>query len=112
ASGLKLLFLGAHCDDIEIGCGATILKLVREYSVDHVKWVVFCSNAIREREARNCAAEFLKDVASKEILVRDFKDGYLSQQYTDVKKLFEQLKLDGNPDIIFTRYQHDLHQDH
>lgn len=111
ATGLNLLFLGAHCDDIEIGCGGTILRLLREYPINHVTWVVFCSNSVREQEARNCAGQFLSDVASKEIIVRDFRDGYMSQQYTDVKDFFEQLK-QGNPDIIFTHYQHDLHQDH
>ncbi len=111
-AGLNLLLLGAHCDDIEIGCGGTILRLLREYPVAHVRWVVFCSNPVREQEARNCAEAFLKDVASKEIIIRDFKDGYLSQQYTDVKNLFEELKKDSDPDVIFTHYQHDLHQDH
>lgn len=112
ATGLNLLFLGAHCDDIEIGCGGTILRLLREYPINHVTWVVFSSNPVREGEARNCAERFLKDVASKEILIRDFKDGYLSQQYTNVKDFFEQLKQKENPDIIFTHYQNDLHQDH
>lgn len=111
-SGLNLLFLGAHCDDIEIGCGGTILRLLREYSIAHIKWVVFCSNAIREQEARDCARQFLDGVPSTEIIVRDFRDGYLSQQYTHVKDFFEQLKQGRNPDIIFTHYQHDLHQDH
>src|SRR5690606_11861632 len=112
ATGLNILFLGAHCDDIEIGCGGTIHRLLREYPINHIKWVVFCSNEIREREARNCAEEFLKGVASKEIIIRDFRDGYLSQQYTEVKDFFEQLKQEINPDIVFTHYQHDLHQDH
>jgi LmbE family N-acetylglucosaminyl deacetylase len=112
SSGLNLLLLGAHCDDIEIGCGGTILRLLREYPVNHVKWVVFCSNPVREKEARNCAEEFLDGVVSKEIIIKDFRDGYLSQQYTEVKDFFEQLKQEGNPDLIFTHYQHDLHQDH
>jgi LmbE family N-acetylglucosaminyl deacetylase len=112
AAGLNLLFLGAHCDDIEIGCGGTILRLIREYPISHVTWVVFCSNDTREREARACAEDFLKDVKSKEIIIRDFRDGYLSQQYTEVKDFFEQLKRKGDPDVIFTHYQRDLHQDH
>ena len=112
ASGLNLLFLGAHCDDIEIGCGGTILRLIEEYSISHIKWVVFCSNSVREAEARNCAEAFLKGVPSKEIIIRDFKDGFLSQQYSDVKNFFESLKNGFYPDIIFTHYQRDLHQDH
>lgn len=112
APGLRLLFLGAHCDDIEIGCGGTILRLIRECPISHVTWVVFCSNEIREREARDCAEQFLQGVTSREIIVRDFRDGYLSQQYTAVKDFFEQLRREGDPDVIFTHYQRDLHQDH
>lgn len=111
-SALNLLLLGAHCDDIEIGCGATILRLVRECPIKHIKWVVFCANPVRELEARACAEEFLKNVPSKEIIIRDYKDGFLSQQYTDVKNFFEQIKQDIDPDVVFTHYQHDLHQDH
>lgn len=110
--GLHLLFIGAHCDDIEIGCGGTILRLIREYPISRVTWVVLCSNPVREAEARNCAEEFLRDVESKEIIIRDFRDGFLSQRYSDVKDFFESLKEGPNPDIIFTHYQHDLHQDH
>lgn len=111
-SGLNLLFVGAHCDDIEIGCGGTILRLIEEYPIDRIRWVVFCSNPVREAEAKNCAEVFLEGVESKEIIIRDFKDGFLSQQYSDVKNFFEYLKEENNPDIIFTHYQHDLHQDH
>lgn len=111
-SGLKLLLIGAHCDDIEIGCGGTILRLIQEYPIAHVSWIVFTSNSQRKIEATNCAAAFLKGVTSKEIVVRDFKDGFLSQQYAEVKDYHEQLKRDINPDIVFTHYQHDLHQDH
>lgn len=112
APGLNFLFIGAHCDDIEIGCGGTILRLIREYPISRVKWVVFCSNPVREAEARNCAEAFLHGVESKEVIIRDFKDGFLSQRYSDVKNFFESLKERPNPDIIFTHYQHDLHQDH
>src|SRR5690606_26094560 len=111
-SGLNLLFLGAHCDDIEIGCGGTILRLVREFSIEHAKWVVFSSNPVREAEARTTADAFLEGVKSKEVQVRNFKDGFLSQEYAEVKNGFEQIKSKFDPDIIFTHYQHDLHQDH
>jgi LmbE family N-acetylglucosaminyl deacetylase len=111
-SGLNLLFLGAHCDDIEIGCGGTILRLIREYSIAHVTWVVFSSNPQRAAEAKNCAASFLEEVTSREITILDFRDGFLSQQYAEVKNHCELIKKDLNPDITFTHYQHDLHQDH
>src|SRR5690606_15704959 len=83
--GLNLLFICAHCDDIEIGCGGSILRLLQEHSIAHVKWIVLSSNPIRAIEAKNCAAAFLGSVESKEIRICDFKDGFLSQQYTEVK---------------------------
>lgn len=110
--GLKLLLLGAHCDDIEIGCGASILRLTREYPIEHVQWIVFTSTAQRQAEAKESAAFFLQDVKQKSIVVNDFKDGILPQQAGDVKDYFEQIKRDLKPDIIFTHYRNDLHQDH
>lgn len=110
--GLNLLLLGAHCDDIEIGCGATLLKLINNYKIKHIKWIIFASTQEREKESRTCAEFFLKDVSSKEILIYDFKDGFLPQMRAEIKNIFEKIKVDFNPDLIFTHYQHDLHQDH
>lgn len=109
--GLRILLLGAHCDDIEIGCGGTIMRLVKEYKVQAVKWVVFTSNSLRREEAKECADVFLDSVASKEVLVHDLRDGHLPFFGADVKKLFEDLKA-FNPDVIFTHARHDRHQDH
>jgi len=110
--GLKLLFLGAHCDDIEIGCGGTILRLVSEYPVEHIKWVVFTSTVQRQAEAEKSAGYFLENVKNKEIIIRNFKDGILPQQALEVKDYFEEIKKMFKPDITFTHYRKDLHQDH
>lgn len=112
SEGLNLLLLGAHCDDIEIGCGATVLKLIQNYKIRHVKWVVFASTPEREKEARACAEHFLNEVPSKEIVIKDFRDGFLPQMKSEIKTLFEEIKTSFNPDVVFTHYQHDLHQDH
>lgn len=109
---LNVLCLGAHCDDIEIGCGGTLLKLIGEYEVEHIQWVIFTSNQQREIEARKSAEYFLKNVRSKEIAIKNFTDGILPQQTLEIKKYFEQIKTTFNPDLIFTHYRHDLHQDH
>ncbi|MBP5975398.1 PIG-L family deacetylase [Brasilonema sp. CT11] len=108
----KVLCLGAHCDDIEIGCGGTILKLVEKYPNIIFYWVVFSSNVQREKEAYNSANKFLEKVQKKKILIQQFKDGFLPFLGSEVKQFFEQLKQDYNPDIIFTHSRHDLHQDH
>jgi len=110
--GLDLLCLGAHCDDIEIGCGGTILKLIEEYKINQVKWIVFSSNKTRKEEALVSARQFLTSLKSVDIQILDFKDGYLPAVWSRVKDEFEKLKKDFNPDIIFTHYRNDLHQDH
>ena len=109
---VDLLFLGAHCDDIEIGCGGTLLKLIRNYSVRSVNWVVFSSNEIRKTEALRSAGEFLSGVPEKHISVLDYKDGFLPTNEYDIKSYFEQLKATCKPSIIFTHYRDDRHQDH
>ncbi|MES2734046.1 MAG: PIG-L deacetylase family protein [Bacteroidota bacterium] len=107
-----LLCLGAHCDDIEIGCGGTLLKLIENKRVQFIKWVVFTSNPERAQEARESAESFLKDVPEKEIIVLNFRDGFLPQLATEVKNEFEAIKKNFSPDIVFTHYKQDLHQDH
>src|SRR5690349_11465680 len=108
---LKILCLGAHCDDIEIGCGGTLLRLAEEYPSIKIKWIVFTSTPKREQEARRSAEQFLKRINRKEIEIKDFNDGFLPQEGERVKLFFERLK-DFKPDIIFTHCRHDRHQDH
>ena len=108
---LNLLCLGAHCDDIEIGCGGTVMKLSEEYTALKIKWVIFTSNAEREREARESADHFLEKVSDKEVVVLTFRDGLLPFEGVAIKNYFEELK-GFQPDVIFTHFRHDLHQDH
>ena len=109
---LNVLLLGAHCDDIEIGCGGTFLRLVEENKIQHAKWVVFTSTPDRKQEALASAEYFLKDVESKEINILDFRDTLLPESKPELKKVLESIKTDIVPDIIFTHHRHDLHQDH
>ena len=109
--GIRILLLGAHCDDIEIGCGGTVMRLLKEYKVDTVKWVIFTSNQVRREEAKECADVFLEGASKKDIVIHDFNDGYLPFVGSEVKKHFEDLKA-FNPDVIFTHARHDRHQDH
>jgi LmbE family N-acetylglucosaminyl deacetylase len=109
---LRILCLGAHCDDIEIGCGGTVLRLLAERPGSTVSWLVMSSNPEREREARAAAAEFLADAADKQIVIKQFRDGYLPFQGGDVKDVLEATKRDPRPDLILTPHRHDRHQDH
>jgi LmbE family N-acetylglucosaminyl deacetylase len=107
----RILFLGAHADDIEIGCGGTALRLAAERRDLEVRWVVFSATPERAAEARASAAAFLEGTKAT-VLVRDHRDGYLPWAGAAIKEEFEALKREFVPDLIFTHYRHDLHQDH
>lgn len=108
----RLLALGAHADDIEIGCGGTILRLAAEVPDLEVHWVVLCSNPDRAREARASADEFLAGVHRKQVVIKSHRDGFLPYSGAQVKDDFEALKALGSPDLILTHYREDRHQDH
>jgi LmbE family N-acetylglucosaminyl deacetylase len=110
--GLKLLFFGAHCDDIEIGCGGTILSLIERYKISEIKWVVFASNPQRKKEATASAEAFLSGVSKKEIRVFDYRDAFLEQSRFEIKEHFETIKQGFQPDVVFTHQRDDRHQDH
>jgi LmbE family N-acetylglucosaminyl deacetylase len=111
ASPLKILCLGSHSDDIEIGCGGTILRLLSSNQNLEVVWVVFSSSKEREREARNSAGMFLGQAKQKEIIVNDFRDGFFPFDGAKIKDFFEGLKR-VSPDLILTHHRKDAHQDH
>jgi LmbE family N-acetylglucosaminyl deacetylase len=111
-SRLSILLLGAHSDDIEIGAGATLLSLIETGAKLEVTWCVLSGETDRGDEARASAAEFLRGTARSEIEVLGFRDGFFPQQAEAIKNWFESLKSRIHPDIIFTHYRHDAHQDH
>ena len=108
----RILALGAHPDDIEIGCGGTLLRLIEERPGLELLWVAFSSTPERACEARASAASFMEGAGKAEVLVYDFKDGYLPYAGAAVKDEFEAIKRDFSPDLVFTHYRSDRHQDH
>ena len=111
-SGYKILCLGAHCDDIEIGCGGTLSRLIQDHPIDFVKWVVFASTETRKQEAIASASIFLEQAKEKDIVVFDYRDAFLNYSGIEIKEKFESIKKEINPDLIFTHYRDDRHQDH
>lgn len=111
-AGFTVLCLGAHSDDIEIGCGGTILRMVDTVPGVVIGWVVFSAERERIREAKASAGDFLRGVQQKMLLVKNFRESYFPFQAAKIKAEFERLKRQWDPDIIFTHYRHDLHQDH
>jgi LmbE family N-acetylglucosaminyl deacetylase len=108
----SVLALGSHADDIEIGCGATMLALTRARPDIEVTWVVLGAQDVRAEEARASAEIFLERAGETTIIVRGFRDGFFPYNGAEIKDVFEELKASFDPDIILTHTRHDLHQDH
>lgn len=109
---LRLLCLGAHADDIEIGAGGAILTLLRRHPGSEVRWVVFSASAFRAEEARASAREFLAEAGEARIDIHDARDGFFPAEFARLKELHEALKREAEPDIVFTHVRQDHHQDH
>src|SRR6476660_5698364 len=111
-SPLQVLCLGAHSDDIEIGCGGTILKLLEARRDVRVCWVVFGASQELADEARTSVMRFLEGAVTKEVEVQSFRDGFFPYVGSEIKEYFEALKLRCAPDVTFTHFREDRHQDH
>jgi LmbE family N-acetylglucosaminyl deacetylase len=109
---LTILCVGAHSDDIEIGCGATVLRLLSERPGSTVFWAVLSGDPEREREARSSAAEFLADAAARTVMVESFRESYFPYIGAEIKDYFEKLKAMVEPDLVLSHHLDDVHQDH
>lgn len=108
----RLLCLGAHSDDIEIGAGGTLLKLADEVPDLEICWVVFSAPGPRADEARLSAEDFLAGVARKEIIVGSFRESYFPSEWVSIKEWFEEVKAKFDPHLVLTHFRDDRHQDH
>jgi LmbE family N-acetylglucosaminyl deacetylase len=112
AGGYELLCLGAHSDDLEIGCSGTVMRLLAELPVARVTWVVLSGNADRAAEARRGARAVLGKRPGVRIVQQAFRDGFFPYVALGIKEFFEVLKREVNPDLVLTHYREDRHQDH
>ncbi len=108
----RLLAIGAHADDIEIGCGGTIIRLLHECPDLEVGWVVLSADGPRAEEAQASAEAMLSNVKQPDIVIDSFRDGFLPYAGAAVKERFEQLRQRFQPDLILTHFGRDAHQDH
>jgi len=108
---LKVLALGAHSDDIEIGAGGTLLRLDNEVPGLHVRYMLLSANAERAKEAAASIRDFLPhtDVGFS---THDLRDGYLPAQWQAVKDSLRALAAEFTPDLILSPSPADAHQDH
>ncbi|MGI8829877.1 MAG: PIG-L deacetylase family protein [Candidatus Limnocylindria bacterium] len=108
----RVLCLGAHSDDIEIGAGGTILKLLASRPGIVVDWVVLAASGVREEEARASAARFLVNAAERTVVIRQFRERFFPQATTDLKEYFDELGRTLGPDLVICPTRADAHQDH
>jgi LmbE family N-acetylglucosaminyl deacetylase len=108
----RILAIGCHADDLEIGCGGTLLTLVAAYPELEVDWVVLAAPGERGDEARASAAAFLAGAASARVEVHEFRDGFLPYVGGEAKEVFEELKRRVDPQAVLTHAGYDFHQDH
>jgi LmbE family N-acetylglucosaminyl deacetylase len=111
SDSVSILCLGAHSDDIEIGCGGTLLQLKRIYSNIKLHWVVFSALGPRGKEAAK-GADLFAEGCEKNVFLKEYRDGFLPYSGPAIKEFFEEIKGRLNPDVIFTHWQGDAHQDH
>ena len=109
---LRVLCLGAHSDDIEIGCGGTLLQLARLRARVEFRWVVLCASGERAEEARRGARKFLGASAANAVRLHEFRDGFFPAEFSAIKEAFERVAREFQPDIVFTHTREDRHQDH
>jgi LmbE family N-acetylglucosaminyl deacetylase len=109
---LRILAIGAHSDDIEIGCGGALLQLLAEHPGSAVHWVVLSGGGTRADEARASARDWLSAVVDRQIVVERFRDSFFPHEGAAIKEFFETLKGAPTPDLIFTHRRDDAHQDH
>lgn len=111
AESLRILCLGAHSDDIEIGCGGTILRLAEEYPKCEFNWVVFSAEGLRGSEASH-AANLFAGSRLRAPLLKGFRDSFMPWLGEEVKAIFENELKPLSPDLILTHNGNDAHQDH
>ena len=111
-SARRILCLGAHSDDIEIGVGGTLLKLAGQIPDLEICWVVFSAPGPRGEEARTSADDFLSGVVCKEVKIGSFRESYFPSEWPSIKDWFEEIKAKFDPEVVFTHYRDDRHQDH
>jgi LmbE family N-acetylglucosaminyl deacetylase len=110
-AALKVLCLGSHSDDIEIGCGGTLLRLAEQYPNASFSWVVFNAIGARRAEAERGLTSFIPKNRVAGAWFKEFPDTFMPFVGADVKSFFDELK-GVAPDIVFTHYGKDAHQDH
>jgi len=114
--GKRILFIGPHPDDVELGCGATIAKLTDGYGSSEIYYVVI-SPALEDPRNKNIINELYSaasvlGIKKENIVIMNYPRRILHEFRQDIRYSLIELIKDLSPDIIFTTTPDDLHQDH
>jgi LmbE family N-acetylglucosaminyl deacetylase len=104
--------LGAHCDDIEIGCGATLQVLAELFPAMELRWTVFSAPDERAAETRRAAELLLPNSVSIRFDLLGFRESYFPYIGAEIKECMQSMSAQFSPDLIFTHCGGDKHQDH
>ena len=107
----QVVCIGAHCDDIEIGCGGTLAVLSQAWPKAHFHCLVFSGDEVRTRESRRCL-ELMLGANRFNLQVLGYRDGYFPSDWADIKRSVSDLSRAVEADLVFTHASSDLHQDH
>ena len=109
---LRVLCLGAHSDDIELGCAGTLLQWLSRYERVELTWVVFSATEQRALEARKSVRALMKRAAHLDIVLGDFVDTQFPAEFTRAQAFMRSLAARCSPDVVLTHRLEDRHQDH
>jgi LmbE family N-acetylglucosaminyl deacetylase len=108
----SVLCIGAHPDDIEIGCGGTLLAILESNPNLRLDWVVMGCNESRKAEAQSAFKAWTNGRENCFSHLFDFEDTFFPSQIVEIKRAMHNLSTSMQPDIVFTHRREDFHQDH
>ncbi|MEM1447855.1 MAG: PIG-L deacetylase family protein [Planctomycetota bacterium] len=109
---LRVLCLGAHSDDVEIGAGGLVRRLVREAPEVEVDWYVFTAAGPRADEARESAAWFTEGAAAARVETLDYRESFFPEHWAEIKERLFEIRQATSPDVVLSHRLEDRHQDH
>lgn len=107
-----VLCLGAHCDDIEIGCAGTLMTLSERHPLLKMHWVVFTAEGQREAETRAAAQLLARRPDQITVDVHALPPSWLPTRWSEAKEIMEGVRRRWQPHLVFTHRLEDRHQDH